>query len=265
MLDRDVLQDCLLVIGVISHTEITEAISEIYYENLKDLPSDRIEIAFKSIVIDGKFPKIGQIRELATGIVADADWHTIMAVASGTTKSATISGISAIALTTATATNSTLAALKKISFCEDPYTLREIRKDWTRLASMPRIETALPPADATITLVAQTSDRNFEHPADDDFSVRTAAMIGCIREKGAVATAWLPIIDKFPTARKREIMAEVEANNWLTPALKDSLEKMLPTEVRPIDKDPCWGKLLELSIALRADSTNELRLAKVEV
>lgn len=222
MLDRHILQDCLLAIGSISHTEITEVISEVYYENLKDLPSDRVEAAFKLIIVEGKFPKIIQIRELATGIFADRDWHTIVSVASGTTKSATISGISAIALTTATATNSTLAALKKISFCDDPYTLREIRKDWTKLVSIPQLGTALPPADVEITLTVKTSSENFDYPTDDDFSTRAASMLRCIREKGSISPAWLPIIDKFPAARKADILAVVEENGWLTAEIKDS-------------------------------------------
>lgn len=240
MLDRHVLEDCLAVIGVISHTEITEMIAEIYYENLKDLPSDRIEAAFKSIVIDGKFPKIGQIRELATGIVADADWHTIMAVASGTTKSATISGISAIALTTATATTGTLVALKKISFCEDPYALREIRKDWTKLAAMPRLETGLPPADVEITLSPKTTNTNFEYPTDDNYSVRTASMIRCIREKGSISLAWMAIIDRFPAAAKREIYDLAKANKWVTPQIKNTKEwrryETIAAAMREIDE-----------------------------
>ena len=238
MLDRHVLEDCLAVIGVISHTEITEMISEIYYENLKDLPSDRIEAAFKSIVIDGKFPKIGQIRELATGITADADWHTIMAVASGTIKSATISGISAAALLKAV-TNAGLPdryenyspqnvvdkvtiALKKISFCDDPYTLREIRKDWAKLVSVPHLDNALPPADVEITLVDRELPINLEHPVDVGFVHRTASMLRCIAAKGYCSPAWIEDIDKFPAARKREIMEAIEINNWTTPALKET-------------------------------------------
>lgn len=238
MLDRNILQDCLLAIGAISHTEITEVISEIYYENLKDLPSDRIERAFKAIIIDGKFPKIGQIRELATGITADRDWHTIVAVASGTLKTATISGISAIALVTAVTSaglldrsqnysptevvDKTTIALKKIQFCDNPITLREVRKDWTRLVSVPQLASALAPAAVEITLATKHVVPDFNYPIDDDFSHRAAAMIRCIRDKGSVSIAWLPIIAEYPAAQKREVMEAIEQNNWITPAFQES-------------------------------------------
>ncbi len=221
-LQPSTLTDCLDVVCVIHGKQQTEMMTEFYLQALGDLDDDLVTKAFRVVIDERYFPTPARIRELVTGITIDADWHTIMAVASGTTKSATISGISAIALTTATATNSTLAALKKISFCEDPYALREIRKDWTKLASMPRLETALPPADVTITLTVKSASNDFEYPADDDFSVRTASMLCCIKEKGSVSPAWLPIIDKFPAAKKREIMDAIENGGWITPILKES-------------------------------------------
>lgn len=261
MLDRDVLQDCLLAIGAISRTEITEMISEIYYENLKDLPSIRVEAAFKLIVVDGHFPKIGQIRELATGVAEGGDWHIIMAVANGTAKSGTISGISAASLMTATATNSVLAALKKISFLDDAYSLREIRKDWTKLAAVPRLETALPPAAVTLTLRADPIATDFHYPSDDDFTARTAAMIRVIREKGSVATAWLAIIDEYPTAKKREVLDAIAANNWSTPALKKSsfYEKYRLTFE---SSSPLSERVIQIEIdAQRAQQTQPSRAA----
>ena len=40
-----------------------------------------------------------------------------------------------------------------------------------------------------------------------DFSIRTASMIRCIRDKGSVSPAWMPIIERFPAAKKREVIA----------------------------------------------------------
>jgi hypothetical protein len=221
-LNLTILTDCLDVVCAIHGKQQTEMMTEFYHQALEDLDDQIVTSAFKKVLDEKYFPTPARIRELATGITADADWHTIMAVASGTAKSATISGISAIALTTATATSSILAALKKISFCDDPYTLREIRKDWTKLASIPKLESALPPADVEITLAVKTNSNDFEHPTDDNFSIRTASMIRCIKEKGSIAPAWMPIIDKFPAAKKREILDLVAANNWITPALQES-------------------------------------------
>ncbi len=193
-----------------------------YFEALADLDDALVTKAFKVTIDERFFPTPARIRELVTGVTADADWLTIMAVANGSKKSATISGISAIALTTATATGSILAALKKISFWDDPYALRELRKDWSKLVSIPRLETALAPADVQITLVVKVAPGSFEHPTDDDFSVRTASMLRCIRDKGCVAPAWIAIVDKFPAARKREILDGVAAKGWTTPALTQS-------------------------------------------
>jgi len=221
-LELSTLIDCLDVVCLIHNKERSEIMTEIYFESLGDLDDDLITKAFRSVLDERYFPTPARIRELATGIVADADWHTIMAVASGTTKSATISGISAIALTTATATSSILAALKKVSFCDDPYRLREIRQDWSKLASISRLDSTLPPTDVEITLTVKTATNNFEHPADDDFTFRTASMIRCIRDKGSISPAWLPIIDQFPATKKREVLDAIEANNWHTPELKES-------------------------------------------
>lgn len=222
MILTETLQDTLNLIATVclKKIEVTDLMLEWYEDGLKDIPVDIFNQAAKYFYNLKQFPTVKDFQEF--GITPDADWHTIMAVASGTTKSATISGISAIALTTATATSSILAALKKISFCDDPFQLREIRKDWNKLTSIPRIESALPPADVEITLVVKTASNDFEYPADDDFSIRTASMIRCIRDKGSVSPAWMPIIERFPAAKKREVLDAVEANNWVTPALKES-------------------------------------------
>jgi len=205
-LELSTLTDCLEVCCSIHSKQQTEMMNNFYFQALGDLDDGLVTVAFGVVIDERYFPTPARIRELVTGITPNTDWQTIMAVASGSQKSGTISGISAIALTTATATNSIIAALRKISFCDDHYNLREIRTDWEKLASTPRLGTALPPADVTITLVTQTADNNFEYPTDDDYSVRTASMIRCIREKGYMSPAWLPIIDKFPVAKKREIL-----------------------------------------------------------
>lgn len=222
MIPTENLQDTLNLIATVcaKKIEVTDLMIEWYKDGLEDISIDIFNQAAKYFYNLKQFPTVKDFQEFGT--TADADWHTIIAVASGSQKSATISGISAIALTTATATSSILAALKKISFCDDPYTLREIRKDWTKLASIPRLESALPPVDVEITLTIKTASNDFEYPTDDDFSIRTASMICCIRDKGSVSPAWMPIIDKFPAAKKREVLDAVENNDWVTPGLKDS-------------------------------------------
>lgn len=221
-LELSTLIDCLDVLCTIHSKQCTETMTTFYFKALADLDDALVTDAFRLTLDDRNFPGPARIRELVMGVTADADWLTIMAVANGSKKSATISGISAIALTTATATSSILSALKKISFCDDPYTLRELRRDWAKLVSIPKLDTALPPADVEITLVVKTEAGNFEYPADDDFSVRTASMLRCIRDKGSVAPAWIAIIDKFPAARKREILDKVAEKGWITPALTQS-------------------------------------------
>jgi hypothetical protein len=257
-LQHPTLVDCLDALCSVTGKRQTEMMTEMYFEALSDLDNDLVTKAFGLTLDDRNFPGPARIRELVVGVTADADWLTIMAVANGSKKSATISGISAIALTTATATGSILAALKKISFCDDPYTLRELRKDWTKLVSIPRLDTALPPADVQITLVVKTDPCSFEHPTDDDFSVRTASMLRCIKEKGCVSPAWMPIIDKFPAAKKREIMDKVEENGWITPALTQSSlyrkHQSTAEAMREIDEAEINGIInAERKVAMAAD------------
>lgn len=235
------LTECLEGAGAYHGKKLTDNLIGMYFTKVQDLDAESVVEAFATTLDDRYFPTPARIRELVTGIVAGADWHTIIAVASGAQKSATISGVSAAAIVTAVTTanvgikepsnvtpqeaggDPTVAAVRKIAFCDDPFVMNQIRKDWFDLVAVPPLATGLPPADVEITLTPKrTISVDIDYPSDDDYRYQTAAMIRVILEKKAVSPAWTSIIDRFPTARKAEVLAVVEANGWVTPVLTSS-------------------------------------------
>jgi hypothetical protein len=239
LLGLEAMTEYLELFCSVHNKKQTDIMSRAYHQALGDLPESAVVDTAQTLLDDRYFPTPARIRELTTGVTVGADWHTIVAVASGSKTSATISGVSAAALITATttsgtaahsATNSSMseapdpvaAALRKIAFCDDPFALRAIRKDWVELVSVPPVGTALPPADVVITLTPKAAQIDREYPADLDYKFQTAAMIRCIKEKGSVSAAWMPIIDRYPAARKAEVMEFIESNGFKTPALEAS-------------------------------------------
>lgn len=232
------LSECLEAVCAVHNRSFNNKIIEIYFFRLGDLEDSAVMEAFSTVLDERNFPTPARIRELVTGIVPDADWHEIMSVVNGSKKSATISGISAEALITATTsaginshavTNAQpsgqlpckyTAALRKIAFCDDPFTLRSIRKDWTELTAVPPTGKVLLPARVEISLESAADKADIEYPKDLDYKFQAAAMIRCIKDKGSVGAMWVPIIERFPAARKAEVMEFIKANGFITPALE---------------------------------------------
>jgi hypothetical protein len=260
LLSLDVMAECLELLCNQHGKKQTEIMNKAYHKGLKDLDEATVVDTMTTLLDDRYFPTPARIRELVTGVVVGADWHTIVAVASGAKKSAIISGISAMALVTATTTSGlgtespsnanpsekpskVASALRKIAFCDDPFTLRAIRKDWIELVAVPPIGNALPPADVEITLTPKEAKIDHEYPADLDYKFQTAAMLRCIKEKGSVSAAWMPIIDRYPAARKAEVLEFIEASGFKTPALEAS---------------PLYRKYLSVGEAMREINESEI-------
>jgi hypothetical protein len=238
-LPLSVLADCLEAACVVHNRKMNDKVTDLYFLALGDLDKELVTSAFATTLDDRYFPTPARIRELVTGVTSGADWHTIVAVASGAKKAATISGISAMALVTATTTSGLGtespanasqseapsqidAALRRIAFCDDPFTLRAIRKDWDALVAVPPVGNALPPADVEISLTSKAAKVDMEYPADLDYEFQTASMIRCIQDKKAISPAWVPIINRFPAARKAEVMEFAKANGFVTPEIEAS-------------------------------------------
>jgi hypothetical protein len=128
-LELPTLIDCLDVVCAIHAKERTEMMTDFYFEALSDLEDRSVTKAFKTIVDDRYFPRPARIRELATGIVHDADWIEILYVASGQKESATISGISDLAL-------KTIGGLRKIATTDEDKT-HYLKAQWLKLVSIP--------------------------------------------------------------------------------------------------------------------------------
>jgi hypothetical protein len=238
-LSFDALTNCLEASCAVHNRKMNDALTKMFFIKIQDLDEGLVTNAFATTLDDRYFPTPARIRELVTGVTSGADWHTIVAVASGAKKTATISGISAMALVTATTTSGLGtespanvsqseapsqidAALRKIAFCDDPFTLRAIRKDWDALVAVPPVGNALPPADVEISLTPKAAKVDMEYPADLDYKFQTASMIRCIQDKKAISPAWAPIINRFPAARKAEAMEFAKANGYVTPEIEAS-------------------------------------------
>lgn len=206
-LELPTLIDCLDVVCAIHAKERTEMMTDFYFEALSDLEDRSVTKAFKTIVDDRYFPRPARIRELATGIVHDADWIEILYVASGQKELATISGISDLAL-------KTIGGLRKIAATDEDKT-HYLRAEWLKLVSIPSDPNSLPPATANIRLEPVKNPRpNDTEYVDDDFSIRAASMMRVIKEKGAVSAAWVSIINSFPDGKRREVYHFAESNGY---------------------------------------------------
>ena len=128
-LKKSTLIECLEVVCTIHGKSQTEVMNHFYHEALQDLEEDLVLQAFGAIVDDRYFPRPARIRELATGIVHDADWIEILYVASGQKESATISGISDLAL-------KTIGGLRKIATTDEDKT-HYLKAEWLKLVSIP--------------------------------------------------------------------------------------------------------------------------------
>lgn len=207
-LELSTLIDCLDVVCAIHAKERTEMMTDFYFEALSDLDDHLITKAFKTIVDDRFFPRPARIRELATGIVHDADWVEILYVASGQKESATISGISDQAL-------KTIGGLRKIATTDEDKT-HYLKAEWLKLVSIPADPNSLPPATVIIRLEPVKNPRpNDTEYVDDDFSIRAASMMRVIKEKGAVSAAWISIINSSPDDKRREVYHFAESNGYL--------------------------------------------------
>jgi hypothetical protein len=237
-LTTETLAECLELICSIHQKECSALMLNLYHDRLSDLDDSAVSTAFGQLLDDRYFPTPARIREVVTGVLCGADWFTIVAVANGSKRTATIAGISAVALIQAVAgagvnqsgTNSSeeaapssvCTALRKLAFCDDPFALGRIRKDWDRLVSVPVSHNTLAPADVEISLTPKQAIVNREYPVDYDYRHRTASLIRCIKDKGSVSVAWMPFIESLPANKKLEVMTAIKEMGFVTPAVESS-------------------------------------------
>lgn len=206
------LKDLLELMGDITHVKVSEPMIFAYLGALESITDEQFAQAAKMIFEDGKFPSVTRIKELAIGGSITADWHKIMSVVNGNQKSAVISGISDRALAIVTSTNSSLGAMRWLIDASE-FQISQTRKDWEKLISIPPDPKSLPPAQVTITFEVPPIKIDGED-RDTSYVHRTAATIQCIKDKGAISAAWIPIIDSYPAEKRREIYEYAAANNF---------------------------------------------------
>ena len=198
MLSSEILIDCLDVACAIYGKHRSEMMTDLYLEALADIEDQLVVGAFKIIINDPYFPQPKRIRELATRVTEDADWLEILHVASGRKASAQISGISEIAL-------KTIGGLRRIATIEEAKT-HHLKTEWLKLVSIPPDPSKLPPAAVLISLEpVKKSPPNDVDYHDDDYAIRTEAMLSNIKRKGAISSAWIAIINTFPPDKCAEI------------------------------------------------------------
>jgi hypothetical protein len=215
MIDRDNLKNCLELLSSVSYKKpsVTEFMIDFYYDSIERMDSNFFDEAIKYFYEEEKFPTVQDILQFSpekANLIND--WFLIMSVVNGTQKSAVISGISASCLATVTSTNSSLGAMRWLIDASE-FQISQTRKDWERLTSIPPNPKSLPPAEVTITFEAPAIKVNGED-RDSNFIHRTAAMIRCIKDKGAISAAWVPIIDNYPAEKRKKIYDFAVANNF---------------------------------------------------
>ena len=217
MLSTEKVRDCLEAIGAIAHIRISDILVNAYHEALEnDFDDQKLVAIFAIVVAKGKWATTDTLIQMLTGRSEYDDWKTIMAVASGTAKSGIISGISELALIKATNKITHLGALRYLVDA-DSYQLMKVEKDWRENLCVPMSPNALPPAMVEISFALPEVAGHKDPDTDDDFSARTAAMIRCVRDKKGIAPAWLPIIDRFPPEKRREVYEYASKNGIALP------------------------------------------------
>jgi hypothetical protein len=215
MIDYKNLRDCLELLSSVSRNKplVTDFMVDFYYESTQAMEDSLFNSAIKHFYEGGKFPTVGDIANFnpeQKKILAD--WFLIMAVVKGNQESAEISGISDLALTTVTSTNTALGAMRVLIDAND-FQTSKIRADWEKAISIPPNPNSLPPAQVTITFEVSSIKIDGED-RDSNFIHRTAAMIRCIKDKGAISAAWVPIVDCYPAEKRKEIYDFAAANNF---------------------------------------------------
>lgn len=225
MIDYKNLRECLELLSSVSRNKppVTDFMVDFYYESTQGMEDSLFNSAIKHFYEGEKFPTVGDIANFnpeQKNILAD--WFLIMSVVNGSQKSAVISGISATCLATVTSTNSSLGAMRWLIDASE-FQISQTRKDWEKIIKISLDPKALPPAQVTITFEVPTIKVNGED-RDSNYTHRTAAMIRCIKQKGAISAAWIPHIDSYPAEKRREIYDFIITNNF--PTLGDSKSKL---------------------------------------
>jgi hypothetical protein len=186
---------------------------DFYYESVQGMEDSLFNSAIKYFYEEQKFPTVGDIASFnpeQENILAD--WFLIMAVVKGNQKSAEISGISDLALTIVTSTNTALGAMRLLIDAND-FQTSKIRADWEKAISISPNPNVLPPVKVRITFEIPTIKVDGED-RDTNYAHRTAAMIRCISEKKAISAAWIPMIDSYPAEKRKKIYDFAAVNNF---------------------------------------------------
>jgi hypothetical protein len=219
MLDRANLENSLNLISAIleyNSPEVTDFMIDFYMDKIEEIS----EVLFDKVITyfydSKKFPTPSDFLEFETRQALDTEWFSIMAVVSGSQKSALISDAAARALVTIASSHSVLGALLKFAQIkqDDHFTTREYRKQWEKQCLLPAGVNAIAAAKVLITLEVSANPVAGDGECDKSFNARTAAMIRCIKEKKSVSIAWMGIISKFPIEKQEQVMLVVSQNNF---------------------------------------------------
>jgi hypothetical protein len=124
--------------------------------------------------------------------------------------SATISGISAAALIKVTSCNGIRSALLKLGQIEDNYQFNRYRSDWLTEINKPTGNRRIAPAPVFVTLEIPRAEQDIEYPTDDDFSIRTASLIGLLRSGELKPSTVVTLSANFPVVRIEQITLALE-------------------------------------------------------